>query len=75
MSSMAEALAAKREAQRRLADMSGLRGIGITWDSNGEPNVLVNVERNTINEVRNRLTNTILGVPVHIETVGPIKAE
>jgi len=75
MNSMADALAAKREAQRRLADVSGLRGIGITWDTNGEPNVLVNVDLTEFNEVRNRLAGSILGVPVRIETVGPIKAE
>jgi len=75
MSSMAEALAAKREAQRRLVGVAGLRGIGIGWDNNGNPNVLVNVDRTTLNEVRDLLAGSILGVPVRIETVGPIKAE
>jgi hypothetical protein len=75
MSNMADALAAKREAQRRLSDVSGLRGIGIGWDDDGQPNVLVNVDLKELDEVRNRLANSILGVPVRIETVGPIKAE
>lgn len=72
---MDEALAAKREAQRRLADMPGLRGVGIGWDSDGNPNVLVNVDSATLRHVRTRLSESILGVPVRVEAVGPIKAE
>jgi hypothetical protein len=75
MTSMADAIAAKREAQRRLGQLTGLRGVGITWDGEGNLNVLVNVDSATLPEVRQRLSDSIMGVPVRVEAVGPIKAE
>jgi hypothetical protein len=75
MVGMADALAAKREAQRLLGNVSGLRGVGVGWGRDGRPNVLVNVDSRAMGEVRRRLTDSILGVPVRVEAVGPIKAE
>lgn len=73
--SMSKARAAKEVVKRLLAGVDGISGIGVGWDTNGDPVVLVNVSKQAAANVRTRLARQPLGVPIVIEEVGAISFE
>lgn len=73
--SMAETRAAKEKVKRLLAGVAGVAGIGVTWQENGEPAVLVNVEKRATDKVRALLAKASIDFPVQVEEVGPVTFE
>ncbi len=73
--SISEARAAKEKVKRVLAGVDGVSGIGVTWDKNGDPAVLVNVDKRAIANVKARLSKQPIAVPVLIEEIGIISLE
>ncbi|MDZ4763784.1 MAG: hypothetical protein SGI73_04475 [Chloroflexota bacterium] len=73
--SISEARAAKEVVKRLLAGVMGVAGIGISWDNNGAPVVLVNVEKEAAARIKLRLSKHTLDVPVEFEEIGTITFE
>jgi hypothetical protein len=73
--SLAEVRAAKDAVKRLVENIDGVSGIGITWNQQGQPAVLVNVEKQASGRVRSVLSKQTLNVPVEIEEIGKIHFE
>lgn len=75
MVTMKEALSAKQEMKEILKGVSGITGIGITWDEKGQPCVRVNIDVSISRHDRNKIPSEVGGVPVCVETVSGIQME
>lgn len=73
--SMSEARAAKEKVKRVLSGVAGVSGIGVTWDRDGNPAVLVNVNTRSLAAVKARLSHQTINVPIIIEEMGVITLE
>jgi hypothetical protein len=69
--SIAQARSVKRDLTERLRDAAEVNGVGLTRDAEGWA-VKVNLERSAPHLA---LPRSIDGVPVHIDIVGPIRAQ
>lgn len=72
---MANVFQAKEKLQNFLGDAPGINGIGITWDSEGNPCVRVNVDFEIQEKVLQRIPAKIDGIKVLIAQVGQIELE
>lgn len=75
MTKMKDALQAKKRMLEIIKGVSGIKGVGITWDDNGEPCVQVNIDPALKKSVRNRIPSHIEDVKVKIEIVENIRLE
>ena len=73
--SMTQAKAAKARVTRLLSHVEGVYGIGLTWQENGDPAVLVNVDKEAVEQVKALLAAASIDVPIQIEAVGPATFE
>jgi uncharacterized alkaline shock family protein YloU len=72
---MEDALSAKKKIKEILSDVSGIKGIGITWDDDGQLCVRVNVYETIKLENRKKIPFKINEIKVKIEEIGDIHLE
>jgi hypothetical protein len=72
---MKMAIDAKRKIKKILSGVSGISGIGLTWDADGTPCVKVNVNSSIEKLDRNKIPSRIDNVKVRIETIDNISRE
>jgi hypothetical protein len=72
---MEDALTAKKRVQEILRGVSGIKGIGITWDDDGQPCVRVNVDETIELKNRKKIPSEINEIKVKIEAIDNIKLE
>jgi len=75
MATMKRALEAKEKVREILKDLSGINGIGVTWDDNGQPCVRVNVDFEIKESDRQKIPSRIEEVPVLVEVTGHAQME
>jgi hypothetical protein len=73
--SLAEARKAKEIVKHLLIDVEGVSGIGVTWDDQGTPAVLVNVRSEAIPAVNVHLSMQHFDVPIVLQAIGTITLE
>jgi hypothetical protein len=66
---------AKIHAKQFLAGLTGVAGIGISWDDQGDPCLRVNISADAPKETRERIPNMFEGMAVQVRTVGLIGTE
>ena len=72
---MKAAFHAKEKIREILKGLSGINGIGITWDNDGHPCIRVNVDFEIKEADRLKIPSLVEGVPVLVEETGPIDME
>ncbi len=75
MTTMNQALAAKKAVTALLNGRDGIRGVGISWTTAGEPCVRVNVDVHLPNDELEKLPRRVDEVPIEIERRGHIHLE
>jgi hypothetical protein len=75
MANMQAAIHAKEMTKEILKGLSGINGIGITWDEQGKPCVKVNIDYEMSTESRKKIPSLVDGVPVVVEEIGNIQTE
>lgn len=73
MATMEDALQAKEETKKILKGLSGISGIGLTWDKEGEPCVRVNIDYEISDESRKKIPAFVQGVPILTEEIGKVR--
>lgn len=72
---MTDVFQAKEKVKNMLREVPGIKGIGITWDDDGQPCVLVNVEFGIIEANRHKIPDKINGIPILVSEVSNIHLE
>ena len=72
---MKEAFKAKKRTQKKLIGISGISGIGITWDKDGDHCVRVNVNANIEKADRIKIPSHIGKVKVKVVTISQVQLE
>ncbi len=75
MTTMKDAIRAKKKIQKITKAVSGIKGVGITWDDNREPCVQVNIDPAIEKSDRNKIPSHIEDVKVKIEIIENIRLE
>lgn len=72
---MAEVQAEKKYIKQVLAGVDGVEGIGISWDEDGEPVVLIRVRKDAGSRIASLLDHHDLSAPVMYDIAGIVTFE
>lgn len=73
MTSVLDAERAQKQLRARFGRLEGVRGIGVTWNENGDAHVRVNVDGRKRESVSKVIPSEVDGVAVELRSVGALK--
>jgi hypothetical protein len=69
MASIAQAERAQKQIRAKFGRIRGVRGIGVTWDDEGNARIRVNVDGDMSEAVRARIPSELDGVAIELRVV------
>ncbi len=73
MASIAEAERAQKRMRKQYGRLEGVRGVGLTWDENGDAHIRVNVDSNFREKICGLIPSDFDGVAVELRSVRDLK--
>jgi hypothetical protein len=73
MASIVDAERAKERVRERFGRLQGVRGIGVTWDENGDAWIRVNVDRHLRDVICKHIPPEFDGVAIELRSVHDFK--
>jgi hypothetical protein len=74
MSSITDAERVQKIVRERFGRLSGVHGVGVTWDENGVARVRVNVESRMREVMRDLIPATLDGVLIELRSISEFKS-
>jgi len=72
---ISKAKTAKKLVKQKLKDVRGVSGIGLTWDDDGHPAILIKAQTDAVTDIENKLADLDFSIPIIIEKAHIVSLE